>query len=328
MKRREFIALVGAAAAWPLGARPQQGDRVRRIGVLTWLAENDQPAVAHNAAFRDRLRELGWIEGRSLHIDFRWASGNSDLLTTYAEELVNLNPEVILAGVTTCAIALKRATKTIPIVVALVYDPVGLGLVSSQARPGGNVTGILSSVDSLPGKQIEILREAAPHVIKLGILINTANAQNPIQARDAETAAQKTPVKILRVEVQSPDALDLVFDTLVREGAQAALVLPDPMFSKERGRIAKLATARRLPTMYSENYNVEDGGLISYGYNRRENYRRAAAFVDKLLKGAKPADLPVELPSKLELAINLRTAKALRLTIPPALLARADEVIE
>jgi len=241
---------------------------------------------------------------------------------------VRLKPRLILDGQTAAAVAAKQVTTTIPIIAAQLIDPVGFGLVVSEARPGGNVTGILASLDSLPGKAIEILREIAPQASRIGVLVNVSNPQNPGQARDATVATANSAVNVVPVEVRSVDDLDTAFATLARERVQAVLVLPDSLFAAERRRIATLAIAGRLPTMSSERYYVEEGALISYGVNRQESYHRAAAYVDKILKGAKPEDLPVELPTKLELVINLKTAKELGLTVPPELLRRADEAIE
>ena len=329
MRRREFITLVGSAAtAWPFVARAQQPERMRRVGVLMPASESDPEGQQRITAFQRGLDELGWRQGRNVHIDYRWGARTPDLLSGYAAELVNLTPEAILAGTTAAAVAVKRATTAIPIVAALVIDPIGLGLVASHARPGGNVTGILASLDVLPGKQLEILREMVPRMSMTGMLVNVDNPQNLEQSREAAAAAGKLGIKLVVVEVRSADDLDVSLGSLARHQVEAVLLSPDPFLSAERRRIAGWAVTARVATMYSESYNVADGGLVSYGVNRSENFHRAAAFVDKILRGTKPDELPVELPTKLELAVNLKTAKALGLAIPQSILLRADEVIE
>jgi putative tryptophan/tyrosine transport system substrate-binding protein len=242
--------------------------------------------------------------------------------------LVALHPTIILAPVTAAALAAKKITSTIPIVSPQMIDPIGLGLIESHARPSSNVTGLLASLDSLPGKQIEILREVVPSAARIGVLVNIGNAQNPVQMREALTAVRSSPVTLVPMEVRSGDGIHLAFDALARKPVNGLLVFADPLFFAERRRIASLVAAARLPAIYSLREHVEDGGLLSYGINRMASYRRAAYYVNRILKGEKPADLPVELPTKLELVVSLITAKSLGLTIPESFLVRADEVIE
>jgi putative tryptophan/tyrosine transport system substrate-binding protein len=260
VRRREFIVLLGGAVAgWPVHSRAQQAPVIGFLSAASRDATQTPPQVA---AFRNGLKEAGYVEG-SVIIEFRFAENQADRLPALAEELVRLKPRLILAGQTAAAIAAKRVTTTIPIIAAQLIDPVGLGLVVSEARPGGNVTGILASLDSLPGKAIEILREMVPQATRIGVLVNIGNPQNPGQARDAAVAMANSPVKVVPVEVRSVDDLDAAFATLAREQVQAVLVLPDSLFTGERRRIATLAIAGRLPTMSSERYNVEEGALIS-----------------------------------------------------------------
>jgi len=274
------------------------------------------------------MRELGYVEGMDVDFEYRYADGDSERFPALAEELVRLNPDVIVASNPASTLAVKHATTTIPIVAATLTDPVGLGLVASHARPGGQVTGILVNLDGLPGKLLEILREVVPGAVRIGVLINVNEPSDTIQLRDAEAAALALPVKLVPAEARTPADLDAAFQLLQREHVDASSVLRDGMFLNERQRIATLAAAARLPAIYSFREHVEVGGLISYGINLRESWRRAAYYVDKILKGAKPGDLPVELPTKVELVINRQTAKALGITFPQSILLRADDVVE
>jgi putative ABC transport system substrate-binding protein len=280
------------------------------------------------SAFLSRLRDLGYVEGQNIDIVTRYADADSTRLPVLADELVRLRPDLIVALDPPAALAAKKATASIPIIAAILNDPVRLGLIASYARPGGNLTGILSQVEGLPGKQVEIAQELVPALILIGVLANPANATHAYQRQEIETAAAAKRVKVIAAEARSKGDLEPAFNSLRAAGVRLAIVLRDNMFVSERRRIADLATTMRLPTIGSQNSYVEAGGLISYGVEDSENHHRAADFVDKILKGAKPTDLPVEFPTKLLLVVNMKTAKAVGLDVPPTLLARADEVIE
>jgi putative ABC transport system substrate-binding protein len=261
-------------------------------------------------------------------MDYRWAEGRLDRQPALAEELVGRGADVIVAANPQAAIALRDATKTIPIVCALLDDPVALGLIKSDARPGGNVTGLLASLPGLPAKQLELGRDLIPGAARIGLLVNPTNLSDLSQRQEMETAGAAMAVTVIPVETRTPEDLDQMFPALARERVDVVIVLRDPLFFTQRRTLAAAALASRLPTIYAWREPVDDGGLISYGLNISQNFRRAADYVVKILKGAKPGDLPVEFPTKLELVINLPTAKALGITVPPTLLARADEVIE
>jgi putative ABC transport system substrate-binding protein len=327
MKRREFMTFVGGAAvAWPQAAFSQVSARQPRVAVLT--GASSESASGYVNAFQRGMREFGYIDGQNVDIVYRYADGDVKRLPGLALELVRLEPEVLVCGNTPATIAIKQATATIPIVNATLTDPIGFGFVASYARPGGQVTGILVSVDSLTGKQLELVLEVLPRATRIGILLNVGNPAYTAYQRNAETAAAALAVTLVRIEVRSPVDLDTAFQGLMQERVEIALLSPDFLFLSERKRIAALAAGARLPAIYGYRDHVDDGGLMSYGVNLSENYRRAAAFVEKILKGARPGDVPVETPTKIELVINLKAASALGLTIPPSLLARADEVIE
>src|SRR5262245_27897639 len=274
------------------------------------------------------MRELGYLEGRDYGLEDRYADGDGSRLPLLAEELVRLKPDVILVGSTQGVPAAKQATASIPIVGVNMTDPVGLGLIASEARPGTNVTGVLYRLEGMAGKQVELALDLVPGMSNMGMLVDVTNPSNMLQRREVEAAAGKSGVSITAVDVRTVDEISTAIQTFVHERASVVLVLASTLFVNARRRIAAFALASRLPTVYSFREHVEDGGLISYGVDLRQNYRRAAYFVDKILKGAKPADLPVEFPTKVELVVNLTTATAIGLTIPPTLLARADEVIE
>ena len=327
IERRKFLAtLGGAAAAWPLAAFGQASDkRPRRIG---YISASSAAAAAQNlAAFLEGMRAHGYVEGRDIEINYRWGEGHIERLPTLAEELVRSKIDLILASTVQATVAVSDATKTIPIVCPLLVDPVRLGLIKSDARPEGNVTGLLEWVEGLPGKHLELVHDLIPSVTKIGLVLNPDNVHSLIQRRELETAAATKDIKIVSIEAR-PQDVDSIFPTLSRDRVDAVIVARDAMFYGERGRIAASAMAVRLPTVYGFREHVDAGGLISYGISMPENFRRAADYVVKILKGAKPGDLPVEFPTKLELVINLPTAKAIGLAIPPTLLARADEVIE
>jgi putative ABC transport system substrate-binding protein len=327
VKRRDFITLLGgAAAAWPRAARAQVSTRRPLVAVLH--GQSSAAASHYERALAQRMQELGYVAGRDVDIVWRYADGDLTRGPALADELVRLKPDVLVTSNTEFAIAMRQATTAIPIVALNVTDPVAFGLVASHARPGGNVTGILATLDTLPEKQLALAAEIIRGTAKMGMLVDAGFQAHAIHRRGAETAAAKLAIQIMPVEVRLPDDLDTAFQSLARERVDSVLVLQDPMFLTERRRIAMLALSARLPTMFGFREHVEAGGLMSYGIELRANYRRAAEYVDKILKGTKPADLPVELPTKFELVINLKTAKALGLDVPPTLLARADEVIE
>jgi putative ABC transport system substrate-binding protein len=326
VKRREVITLLGgAAAAWPLAARGQQS----AVPLIGFLSTGTAQAVERDlASFRDSIRRLGYVEGSNIRFEFRFADGYLDRLPDLATDLVRLNPRVIVSAPLPAHLAVRRATSVIPIVMATGADPVGFGLVDSLSHPGGNVTGLANFAETLAPKQIDFLREMVPYVTRFGLLVNVTNPLHVPQLRETKIAAEAASVLLIPVEVSGPDNLEAAFDTLQRERVGALLVSPDVSFYSRRRQIAELAATTRLPAIYGYRHHVEEGGLMSYGPDIPDQYRRAAIYVDKILKGARPADLPVEQPTKFELVINLKTAKALGLEIPPMLVARADEVIE
>ena len=329
MKRRAFITLLGGAAvsyAWPLAALAQVPTKRPRISYIG--GSSPTPSAKVTGAFIEGMRALGYTEGRDFEMEYRWAEGYLERLPALAEESVRRGSDVIVVGNPQAAVAAKDATKTIPIVGALLDDPVGLGLIKSDARPGGNVTGLLTSVPGLPAKQLELARDLIPGATRIGLLVNPTNVSDLNQRREMETAAAAIAVTLIPVETRTPEDLDPVFPTLARERVDVVMTLRDPLFFTRRRTLTAAALASRLPTIYAWREPVDDGGLISYGIDILQNFRRAADYVVKILKGAKPGDLPVEFPTKLELVINLPTAKALGVIVPPSLLARADEVIE
>jgi ABC-type uncharacterized transport system substrate-binding protein len=331
MKRREFITLLGgAAAAWPLAARGQQRERMRRIGVLMGYAENDSEAQAWVAAFREGLQKLGWTDGRNVRIDTRWAWSDVKAMQRFAEELVALQLDLLLSQVTPTTAALLQQTRTIPIVFTMVADPVGSGFVASLSRPGGQVTGFATLEGSLGGKWLELLKEIAPRVARVAALFNPTVAAtfaeyylNPIKA-----AAASFGVEAIAAPVHDTSELESVVAGQAREPNSGIVVIPDAFTSGHRAEITLLAARYRLPAVYPYRQFAELGGLLSYGTDRLDNWRRAAGYVDRILKGEKPGDLPVQAPTQYELVINLKTAKALGLDVPWILQQRADEVIE
>jgi putative tryptophan/tyrosine transport system substrate-binding protein len=326
MRRREFITLLGGAAvARPLAARAQA--RRPLVGYLAGAAPASVMRSTTALAFVNGLREQGYVEGRDLDIAYKFAEGFLDRLTALAEQLVKLGPDAILAPTTFSAVAAKAASPTVPIVCPLLENPVRVGLVASENQPGGNVTGLLRYVDGLAGKQVELARELIPGVARIGVLINSGNS-DLTGWRDVEIAGSALAIEVLPFEVGAPNDLDAAFAKIAGARVEAIVVLADPMLFSERRRIIISATAARLPTIWSTRIFAEDDGLLSYGIDEADSFRRAAGYVAKILKGAKAGELPVELPVKFELLINLRTAKALGLDVPAALLARADEVIE
>ena len=324
MRRREFITLLGGAAAWPVSARAQQATKLPTIGYLgsATLATESQ----RMAAFVQRLRELGWVEGSTVVIDYRWAEGRTERYAEIAAEFVRLKVDVIVT-VGGAVAAAKQATATIPIVFAGAGDPVGSGMVASLAQPGGNVTGLSVQSTDLAGKRLEILREIFPDVRRLAIIGNVEYAATVLEMGEAQAAARALGLEVARSEIRRAEDIAPAFEAL-KGAAQALYVCADATINANHARINTLALGARLPTMHGVREYVEAGGLMAYGPNLADLYRRAADYVDKILRGAKPADLPVEQPTKFDLVINLVTAQALGLTVPPTLLARADEVIE
>ena len=324
MRRREFIGLVGGMAAWPLAALAQQSG-MRRIGFLG--AATSSVANQWVAAFVQRLKELGWIENQNLAIEYRWAEGRSERFAEIANEFVRLKVDVIMTWSGGPVIAAKQATTVIPIVFALQTDPVGTGLVASLSRPGGNVTGLSVEQTDTVGKRLDLLQETVPGLKRLAIMANVAGPGAVLEMAEVVAAAQTLGIEVVPSKIQKADDIAVAFDSF-KGRAEALYISTDPLVFTNRIRINTLAQSARLPTMYSQREYVEAGGLVSYGANIPSLFRRSAEYVDKILRGVKPADLPVEEPTKFDLVINLTTAKALGLAIPQALLHRADEVIE
>ena len=329
MRRRDFIAVLGGAtavASRPLPTFAQTASK--RPLIAAQIGGSKTEADRFFGGFSQGIRELGYVEGRDYEFEVRYADGNVSRIPPLIEELVRLKPDIIVSGTLAGVIAAKKLTNTIPIVCADLTNPIEFGLAASYARPGGNVTGVLLTVEDLPTKQLALAVEVIPGAKKIGLLVHSDNPMQPALQRSLDASVNALGVQLTVLEVASPDDLHAAFQRLARERVKVVMLLPDFMFLNERKRIALFAMAERLPTMFAFRENVEDGGLMSYGTNVRESWRRTASFVDKILKGAKPGDLPIEFPTKLELLINLTTAKALELTIPATLLARADEVIE
>jgi putative ABC transport system substrate-binding protein len=329
MKRREFISLLGgAAAAWPLAARAEQAVRTRHIGVLIQVAEGDPQARIEVAAFLRGLQELGWSEGRNLQVDTRWGGGDADRIRKYAAELVALAPEVVLALGGTVAGALQQASGTVPIVFVNVTDPVGRGYVASLAQPVRNATGFTSFEFGMGGKWLEVLKEIAPRVTRAAVLRDPAITAGIGYLAAIHALAPSIGVQVIPVDVRAASDIERAVAAFARTPMGGLIVTADPAAIVHREAIITLAARHRLPAIYPYRFFVKSGGLISYGLDNIEQYRLAAGYVDRILKGESPADLPVQAPTKFELVINLKTAKALGLDVAPTLLARADEVIE
>jgi putative ABC transport system substrate-binding protein len=330
MKRREFIRLLGgAAAAWPLAAtHAQQFDRMRRIGVFAGSGANDLEAKPRLAAFLQELQKLGWTAGRNVRIDTRWAAGNAAATRKYAAELVALAPDVILAGGAAALGPLLQATRTVPIVFTIVPDPVGAGFVDSLARPGGNATGFMQFEYSLSGKWLALLKEIAPGVTRAAVLRDAAITAGIGQFAVIQSVAPAVGVDVRPINVRDAPEIERAVTAFARSSNGGLIVTASALSSMHRNLIITLAARHKLPAVYFARYCVTGGGLISYGADFIDQYRRAAGYVDRILNGEKPADLPVQAPTKYELVINLKTAKALGLIVPPTLLARAHEVIE
>jgi putative ABC transport system substrate-binding protein len=325
MKRREFIALLGVAAAWPLAARAQQPKppTIGYFGATAAAAEKSR-----TGAFVQRLGELGWIEGQTVAIEYRWAESQTERFPEIAAELVQHRVDIIVATSIAAVLACKQATTVIPIVFPLAGDPLATGLVASLARPGGNVTGLSNQGADLAGKRLEVLREVNPGLRRFAVLANAEYPGRISEIADIQTAARTLGLNLAVFEIRPAGDVSPVFDTMRKDGAEALYVVGDTFMNSNRARISTLAIQARLPTIYVAREYVEAGGLMSYGANIPHLFARAAELVDKILRGTKPGDIPVEQPTKFELVINLKTAKALGLIVPATLIARADEVIE
>ena len=325
--RLATVVVLSLLAASLLPAAAQPLEKAPRVGFLGPRTRSNDAGVVD--AFLQGLRNLGWVEGKTIVIEYRWAEGRLERLPDLAAELVRLKVDVILAGSSAVAVAARNATATIPIVMATGGDPVGLGLAASLSRPGGNVTGLSFSVGTeIAGKQLELLKETVTKVRRVAVLSNPANPSHALAIETVSVGARAVGVQLQLLEARDRNEFDRAFAAMARERAEALLVVLDPVFGFHRARLGDLASKNRLPAVYGSREYPEAGGLMSYGADFRDNYRRSATYVDKILKGAKPADLPIEQPTKFELVINLKTAKALGLTIPPLLLLRADQIIE
>jgi putative ABC transport system substrate-binding protein len=330
MTRRELITLLGgAAAAWPLAAHAQRRDGLRRIGVLMGGTPGDTQAEVGLAAFKTVLKELGWTDGQNVSIDIRWSAANVERMGVLAKELVSLQPDLLLGHTTQPVAALQRATTTIPIVFIVVSDPVGSGFVASFPRPGGNITGFINIEASLGGKWIEVLKEIVPNVTRAALLYNPDTATYfKYYLEPFEAAARFRGVEPIAAPARTAADIERVIESLSGRQDTGLAIMPDTGLTKNLNLIVSLAARHRVPTIYPYRYWVSDGGLISYGIDQTDLFRRAPAYIDRILKGAKPAELPVQLPTRFELAVNLKAAKALGIEMPAMLLGRADEVIE
>jgi putative tryptophan/tyrosine transport system substrate-binding protein len=330
IKRREFIAGLGSAAAWPVVARAQQPQRIRRLGVLMANDENDPEANAHLSAFMKTLGELRWTDGGNLRMDVRWAGDNVDRTRVFARQLVDLQPDVILATGTPATAALQRETLTIPIVFAVVSDPVGAGFVAGLPRPGGNITGFATQEAAMAGKWLELLTQIAPGVKRVAAIYNpdTAPGGGTYFLTSFEAAARSLKVVPIAAPVRNDAEIETVITSLGREPGSGLVTMPDFFINDHRAPIISLAARSNVPAVYHATFFAGDGGLLSYGPDLGDIFRRAAAYVDRIIRGANPAQLPVQLPTKYQMAVNMKTAKGLGLTVPPSILLRADEVIE
>ena len=326
MKRREFITFVGGATVWPIAARAQQAGKIPRVGFMG----NSTAALEANLVgpFREGLHELGYEEGRNILIEYRWAEGSYERFPALVAELLALNVDVIVTAGTPATLAVKKATTSVPLVMVAVGDPVGTGIAASLSRPGGNITGLSSIAPDLEGKRLELLREVVPKLSRVGVFWNPVNLFHAGSLQQAQVAAQALGIELQPLAVQATEDLDAAFAAIVKEQPGALLLLADRVFLHNRVRLMEFAAKHRLPNINAYREVVEAGGLMSYGPSYEDMHRRAAIYVDKILKGAKPGELPVEQPAKFTLVINLKTAKALGLTVPMTLQAAADEVIE
>jgi putative ABC transport system substrate-binding protein len=329
IRRRDFITLLGGAAvAWPLAARAQQGDRVRRIGMLLGSDENDPVQKTYVSAFTQALADLGWTDGRNVRIDLRWHGGDNNRIRALAQELVGLQPAIILTGTTPATVGVQRETRTIPIVFVNVTDPVVTGVVARLDRPSGNITGFASWEPTFGGKWLELLSEIAPGLKRAAIMFNPDTAPITAYMPSLETAARSLKVEPIIAPVHSDGEIETAIIALGREPGGGLVVMPDTFTSVHRAPIIAAAARNSVPAVYANSSQVRDGGLLSYGPDPVDLWRRAATYVDRILRGAKPADLPVQFPTKFEMVVNLKTAKALGLAVPPSILLRADEMIE
>jgi putative ABC transport system substrate-binding protein len=328
MRRREFITLLGGAAAWPLAARAQQGERMRRIGVLMLYPENDPQGQLRVTSFRQGLEKLGWSVGRNVQIDFQWGLGDADWIRSAAAQLLRGAPDLILANGDAATRVVQQSTRTVPVIFIAGSDPVAEGLVQSLAHPAGNLTGFLVLEPSLGAKLLELLKEIAPSVGRIAILFNPDNPGNRRLASWATAAASKLAVDVVTAPLREPAEIEAAMTEWGHDPTYGLVVLPDPSTNSHRKLIVELAARHRLPTIHSSRAATADGGLMSYGVDLPNLFRQAATYADRILKGDKPADLPVQLPTKFELVINLKTAKAFGLNVPNTLLVSADEVIE
>ena len=329
MRRRDFIkVIVGSGAAWPLAARAQQVEHMRRIGVLMQIGADDPEAPALVGAFSQGLAEAGWIIGRNARIDYRWHQGNPEATRAYAAELLALTPDIIHAAGTQGTIALKQLTRAVPIVFTRVADPVGSGIVDILARPGGNITGFMVFDFSFGGKWLDLLKEIAPHVTRVAVFLDDTNPAGIGQFAVIQAMAPSVGLQVTPVAVHNSDEIASAVEAFAHSPNGGAIVTGGALNTVHRDLILKLIARYKLPAIYYDRLSAANGGLISYGPNLADEFRRAAGYVDRILKGEKPGDLPVQTPTKYELVINLKTAKALGLTVPQSLLASADEVIE
>ena len=330
MRRREFISLAGGAVVWPIAARAQQRGLLRRIGVLMSWDESDPEIKTFFSSFMQGLAKSGWTDGGNVQMEARWAGGNVDRLRMFAKELVDLQPDVILATSTPATAALQQATRAIPIVFAGISDPVGAGFVASLSRPGGNLTGFINMEGAFGGKWLEVLKEIAPDIKRAAIMFNpdTAPAGGSYYLPSFDAAARKLKVEPIAARVRSVAEIETVITSLGREPGGSLVVMPDVFMETHRGQIILFAARNNVPTVYSQSVFARDGGLLSYGADRVDIFRRSASYVDLILRGAKPAELPVQLPIKYEMTVNAKTAKSLGLDVPLFFQQRADEVIE
>jgi putative ABC transport system substrate-binding protein len=327
LQRREFITLLGAAAAWPLAARAQQGERMRRIGWLMQGDENDPLPTSFVSTFSQALAELGWADGRNIRMDLRWYGSDINRIRALAQELVDLKPDIILTDATPATVALQRETRTIPIVFAGVADPVASGIVPGLNQPGGNITGFANFEASLGGKWLELLSEIAPGLKRAAIMFNP-DTHSPVHMPSLETAARSLKVELIIAPVHNDVEIETAISALGREPGGGLVAMPDLFMSVHRAPITLAAARNNVPAVSWQPAFARDGGLLSYGPDYVDTIRRAATYVDRILRGAKPSELPVQFPTKFEMVLNLKTAKALGLAVPPSILLRATEVVE
>lgn len=329
MKRREFITLVGGAAAWPLAARAQRSTDMRSVGVLMTVAEDDPESHARVMAFSQGLASLGWKQGENVRVEYRWSASNSELIRQYAKELVALAPDAILANGTPAVAELKKVTSSIPIVCALVQDPVGLGLVKSLSHPGGNITGFTFVNPELIGKWIGLLRDVKPNITRAALMFNPKTTPFFYDfLREIEVTRQPAGIELLAMPVGTPDGIESTINVLSEQPGSSLIIPPDPFNVANIKRIARFAVKMRLPAVSVYRPFAVEGGLMTYGPDAPDIFRRSAAYVDRILKGANPAELPIQQPTNFQFIVNLKTAQSFGLTVPPTLLATADEVIE